>query len=61
MANKMPTNNAKTPSTTVSHRQVRQPNTMNVAIKHDKRYATILENKNTTIFSWDLMELLTDL
>ena len=61
IANKMPANNAKTPSTTESHRQVRQPNTIDFVIKHDKRCATILENKKTTNSSWCLMELLTDL
>ena len=45
MANKMPANNAITPSTTESNRQISQPNTKGFAIKHDKHYATILENK----------------
>ena len=69
MANKMPANNAIAPSTdavlprsTESNRQISQPNTIDFATNYnDKRRATILENKNTTISSWDLMELLIDL
>lgn len=71
----MPVNSALTPSTeaalprsTESNRQISQPNPIDFAIKHDKRLATIWKikvwfggNKNPTIFSWDLMELLADL
>ena len=68
MANKMSANSAITISTTESNRQVRQPNTIDFAIKYYKHYAKFWKikgwfggNKNPTIFSWDLMELLTRL
>lgn len=37
MANKKAANNSISSATTVSHGQVRQPSTIDFAIKHDKR------------------------